>query len=121
MSQRFADVQVCRLFSLPSDLSPSTSGQASSVTVKRTVSVKAEHRLKKQGVKPCACMYCMSITVSCELTALVECVEPGNVIAAHLLSVAKGNIGIGDGEHGGLIVLGEGIPTIVQQDTEQLD
>lgn len=45
------------------------------------------------------------------LTALVECVEPGDVIAAHLLSVAKGHVGVRDGDHGGLIVLGEGIPT----------
>lgn len=45
------------------------------------------------------------------LTALVQRVEPGNVIATHLLSIAKGHVRVRDGEHGGLVVLGEGVPT----------
>ena len=45
------------------------------------------------------------------LTALVEVVEPGDVIATHLLSIAKGHVGVRDGDHGGLVVLGEGVPT----------
>lgn len=45
------------------------------------------------------------------LTALVECVEPGDVSATHLLSSAKGHVGVRDGDHGGLVVLGEGGPT----------
>lgn len=44
------------------------------------------------------------------LTALVEFLEPGDVIAAHFLSVAKGHVGIRDRDHGGLVVLGEGSP-----------
>lgn len=46
------------------------------------------------------------------LTALVEGVEPGDVILTHLLSIAEGNIGVGDGDHGGLAVLGEGVSTV---------
>lgn len=47
---------------------------------------------------------------SCGLTAAVELVEPLNVFTAHLLSVSKGDVGIGDGDHGGLVVLGESVP-----------
>jgi len=43
------------------------------------------------------------------LTAAVEVVEPGHVVAAHLLGVAEVHVGVGDGDHGGLVVLGEGI------------
>lgn len=45
------------------------------------------------------------------LTAFVKCVEPGDVTAAHLLSIAERHVGIRDGDHGGLVVLGEGVPT----------
>lgn len=44
------------------------------------------------------------------LTAAVERVEPGDVVAAHLLGVAEGHVGVGDGDHGGLVVLREGVP-----------
>lgn len=44
------------------------------------------------------------------LTAAVERVKPGDVVATHLLSVTKGHVVVRDGEHGGLVVLGEGVP-----------
>lgn len=47
------------------------------------------------------------------LTALVECVEPSDVISAHLPSVTKADVGVRDRDHGGLVVLGEGVPTAV--------
>lgn len=56
------------------------------------------------------CLYVYNVLVW-TLTAFVECVEPGDVVAAHLLSVAKGHIGIRNGDHGGLVVLREGVPT----------
>ncbi|KAG7221785.1 hypothetical protein INR49_028859, partial [Caranx melampygus] len=44
------------------------------------------------------------------LTALVQPVQPVNVIPAHLGGLAKGHVRVGDGHHGGTVVLGEGIP-----------
>jgi hypothetical protein len=44
------------------------------------------------------------------LTALVEVVDPDDVVLAHLLGLAEGHVGVGDGDHGGLVVLGEGVP-----------
>jgi len=44
------------------------------------------------------------------LTALVELVDPHDVIVAHLSGPAKGHVAVGDGDHGGPVVLGEGIP-----------
>lgn len=44
------------------------------------------------------------------LTALVQPVEPVNVVPAHLRGLAKGHVGVGDGHHGGTVVLGEGVP-----------
>lgn len=44
------------------------------------------------------------------LTALVEPVEPVDVILAHLGGLSKGHVAVGNGHHGGLVVLGEGVP-----------
>lgn len=41
------------------------------------------------------------------LTALVELIEPDDVILAHLSSLAQLSIAIGNGNHGGVSVLGE--------------
>lgn len=50
--------------------------------------------------------------ISYSLT-LVQPVQSGDVILAHLSSCAKFNIGIGNGLHGGLVVAREGIPGIM--------
>lgn len=47
---------------------------------------------------------------SLRLTALVESVQPGDVILAHLCGLAEGHIAVWDGLHGGEVVLGEGVP-----------
>lgn len=44
------------------------------------------------------------------LTALVQPVQPLNVILAHLGGLAERHIGVGNGLHSGTVVLGEGIP-----------
>lgn len=56
--------------------------------------------------------WCLCCTCLWSLTALVERVEPGNVIPTHFLSITKRNIGIGDRNHGGLAILGESISAI---------
>ena len=58
----------------------------------------------------CICIFIFYNVLMLTLTALVESVEPGFVIATHLLGIAKGHVGVGDGDHGGLVVLGEGVP-----------
>lgn len=40
-----------------------------------------------------------------KLTAFIEAVQPVNVILAHLRGLAKGNIAVGNGLHGGKVVL----------------
>lgn len=52
----------------------------------------------------CCISYCLT---------LVQPVQSGDVILAHLSSCAKFNIGIGNGLHGGLVVAREGIPGIM--------
>lgn len=44
------------------------------------------------------------------LTAIVQTVQPVDVILAHLGGLAKGHIAVGNGHHGGEVVLGEGVP-----------
>lgn len=54
--------------------------------------------------KRCACdSYCLT---------LVQSVQSGDVILAHLSARAELNIGIGNGLHGGLVVAREGVPGI---------
>lgn len=45
---------------------------------------------------------------------LVQTVQPGDVVLAHLVGCAEFNIGVGDRHHRGLIVPGEGIPEIIK-------
>lgn len=67
-------------------------------------------------------MICTCHLLLWSLTALVQFFEPSNVMRTHLLSITKGNIGIGDRDHGGLAILGESSSTIARQDcTELLD
>lgn len=44
------------------------------------------------------------------LTALIQPVQPINVILAHLGGLPKGDVAVGDGHHSGLAIFGEGIP-----------
>lgn len=44
------------------------------------------------------------------LTALVEPVQPVDVVLAHLGGLAEGHVAVGNGQHGGTVVLGEGVP-----------
>lgn len=46
---------------------------------------------------------------------LVQPVQSADVVLAHLVGRAKFDVGVGDGNHGGLIVPGEGIPAIYQE------
>lgn len=52
----------------------------------------------------CCISYCLT---------LVQPVQSGDVILAHLSACAKFNIGIGNGLHSGLVVAREGIPGIM--------
>lgn len=52
----------------------------------------------------CCISYCLT---------LVQPVQSGDVILAHLSACAKFNIGIGNGLHGGLVVARKGIPGIM--------
>lgn len=62
--------------------------------------------------RDCFFVICTGHLLLWSLTALVQCVEPSNVIPTHFLSITKGNIGIGDRDHGGLAILGESSSTI---------
>lgn len=46
------------------------------------------------------------------LTALVEPVQPVDVVLAHLGGLAEGHVAVGDGQHSGTVVLGEGVPAV---------
>lgn len=48
--------------------------------------------------------------VQAELTALVQPVQAVDVVPAHLGGLAKGDVVVGDGHHGGEAVFGEGVP-----------
>jgi len=48
------------------------------------------------------------------LTAIVESVQPGNIISAHLGGFAEGYIAVRNRFHSGEVVLGEGIPKALQ-------
>lgn len=49
------------------------------------------------------------------LTALVEPVEPGDVILAHLGGLPEGHVAVRNGLHGGKVVLGERVPKESQE------
>ena len=51
-------------------------------------------------------------------TAAIKTVHPQDVKTTHLLGHANGYIGVGDGNNGRLTVLGEGIP-VVQTDSSE--
>lgn len=56
----------------------------------------------------CVCFaYCLWFSI---LTALVESVQPIDIIFAHLSGPTQHYISIRNGHHSGLVVLGEGIP-----------
>ena len=63
-------------------------------------------------VHPCAfvCVFVCVCLVRPALTALVEGVEAGDVVAAHLRGLPEGDVGVRDWHHGRLVVLREGIP-----------
>lgn len=50
------------------------------------------------------------MTLLSVLTTLVQAVQSVNVILAHLGGLAEGHVAVGDGQHGRLVVLGEGVP-----------
>lgn len=57
---------------------------------------------------------CLDVVVGVQadrsvLTALVEPVQPVDVIAAHLGGLAQSHVAVGNGHHGGAVVLGEGV------------
>jgi len=58
-----------------------------------------------------ACVISLSCLSHC--LALVQPVEPVDVISAHLRGFANLNVLVGDGHHGGLVVLGEGILVVL--------
>lgn len=45
----------------------------------------------------------------------VQSVQSDDVIPAHLGGCAKFNVGIGDRNHGGLVVRGEGVPAVNEE------
>lgn len=52
---------------------------------------------------------CVSVDTWWTLTALVETVEPGDVVLANLFGFTDVHVGVRDGDHGGLVVLGESV------------
>lgn len=44
------------------------------------------------------------------LTAAIQPVQPVDVVLAHLSGLAERHVAVGDGLHGGAVVLGEGVP-----------
>lgn len=65
---------------------------------------------KSSNKRLCIFRFVFPVFYSITLTALVEPVQPVDVVLAHLCGLAEGHVVVRNGLHGGIVVLREGIP-----------